>query len=490
LPFVDVTASWRFPSKWRRIATAAAGVYFELFVAAVAVIVWSWSNDSVVRHGALNVAATAGVASVLINGNPLMRFDGYYILSDWLELPNLSGSGQKYIASLFQRIVGIETPPDNRSPRTRRIVAVYAVASLVWRNIVYAGLLLVLYAMASRLGAFVADAALVLAIAAILLNPVRNVVRFLRKQQTVSTRRLWIVAGGALGIVAVVAFLLTRPSTVRTCGIVEYSPPTIVRSSSPGLVREVNVRNGETVQPGQVIVVLENEELQADLANIRSQIEQSRLQQRILRQTEETAKQQAEVAKSQSLQKKELEIQNQVDGLIVRAPVAGQIVAHNLDSMQGRYLSIGDEIVVIGDEKSKEIILAAAQNDISSFISQRGKPVRVRVTGDEARSFTASLTRIDPRASTKPPHAALGADAGGPLPVTSKRESSTSKKPESELLAPCFSGTVLLDVPQSLHLHTGQRVTVLFRSAEQSWAGSLVMRVRQWIDDRLANAGQ
>jgi putative peptide zinc metalloprotease protein len=489
LPFIDVTASWRFPSKWQRIATAAAGVYFEVFVAALAIILWNWSNDAVVRHGALNVAVTAGVASLLVNGNPLMRFDGYYILADWLELPNLSGSGQKYIASLFQRVVGIETPPDNRSPRTRRIVAVYAVASLVWRNMVYAGLLLVLYVMVSKLGPFVANAALCLAVAAILLNPVRTVVRFLRKQQTLSTKRLWIVAAGVLGIVALAAFLLTRPGTVRTYGIVEYSPPTIVRSASPGFVREVRIRDGDTVRAGDVIAVLENEELGVDLANIRNQIEQSRLQQRIHRQAEETAKEQAELAKNRSLEEKELEIRHQVEGLIVRAPIAGQIVAHDLDSLPGRYLSVGDEIVVIGNETSKEIILAAAQNDISSFISQLGEPVRVRVAGDEDNSFTASLTKIDPRASTQPPHAALGADAGGPLPVTPKHDSTTSKKPESELLDPCFSGTVLLDEPQSLHLHSGQRVTVLFNSAEQSWAGSLVKRVRKWIDDRLANAG-
>ena len=261
-----------------------------------------------------------------------------------------------------------------------------------------------------------------------------------------------------------------------------------MRSASPGFVREVKVRDGETVQAGQVIAVLENEELGVDLANIRNQIEQSRLQQRIHHQAEETAKQQAEVAKSRSLEEKEVEIRHQVEGLIVRAPIAGQIVAHDLESLPGRYLSIGDEIVVIGNEKSKEIILAAAQNDISSFISQRGETVKVRVTGDEENSFTAQLTKIDPRASTKAPHAALGADAGGPLPVTSKRESPTSKKMESELLDPCFSGTVLLDEPESLRLHAGQRVTVLFNSSEQSWAGSLVMRVRNWIDDRLASA--
>ena len=400
LPFVDVTASWRFPSKWQRIATAAAGVYLELFVAALAIILWSWSGDSVVRHAALNVAATASVGSLLINANPLMRFDGYYILSDWLELPNLSASGQKFIAGLFQRMLGVEVPPDTRSPRTRRIIAVYAIASLVWRNMVYAGLLLVLYAMVSKLGSFLAGTAVVLAVAAMLLNPVRNVYRFLSKQQSLEMRRLAIVAAGFLGCIAVVAFLLTRPSTIRTCGIVDYSPPTIVRSASPGLVREVKVREGETVKKGQVLAVLENEELRVELANIRHQIEQSRLQERIHRQKDETAKEQAENAKYRSLQKKEAEIQTQVDGLIVRAPIAGEVVANDLDSFVGRYLAVGDEIAVIGSERRKEVILAAAQDDISSFTAQLGRP-RPRPNPRRREQFVHGQSEQD-RSSCQP----------------------------------------------------------------------------------------
>jgi putative peptide zinc metalloprotease protein len=490
LPFVDVTASWRFPSKWQRIATAAAGVYVELFVAALAIILWSYSGDSVVRHAALNVAATASVGSLFINANPLMRFDGYYIMSDWLELPNLSASGQKFIASLFQRMLGVDVPPDTRSPRTRRIIAVYAVASLVWRNLIYAGLLVVLYALVSKLGSFLAGTAVVFAIAAMLLNPARSIIRFLFKQQSLEMRRLAIVAAGFLGCIVIVAFLLTRPSTIRTCGIVDYSPPTIVRSASPGLVHEVKVRDGETVKKGQVLVVLENDQLHVELANIRHQIEQSRLQQGVHRENDETAKQQAEAAKHRSLRKKEAEILAQVDGLIVRAPIAGQIVANDLDSFAGRYLAVGDEIAVIGSENRKEVILAAAQDDISSFTAQLGRSVRVRILGDESNSFTASLSKIDPRASQKPPHAALGADAGGSLPVKSKRESPTSKKVESELLDPCFSGTILLSPTQSLALHAGQRVAVLFSSDGQSWAGRLVANVRKWIDNRLTNAGR
>ena len=320
MPFVDVTASWRFPSKWQRIATAFAGIYFELFAASLAIMLWSWSGNPVIRHAALNVAATASVTSLLVNGNPLMRFDGYYILSDWLELPNMSASGQKYIGGLFQRLLGIEVPPDTRSPRTRRIIAVYSVASLVWRNMIYVGLMVVLYALVSKFGSFLGFTFVLLAGVAMLVNPVRTVVRFLTKQQTLSMKRLCFVAAGGLGCILLLAFLLTRPSTIRAWGIVEYSPPTIVRSASPGFVKEVKVRDGETVHAGQVIVVLENEELRVDLANISNEIEKSTLQERIDRQNEEIAKAQAEAAKGRSLQKKEAEIRHQVEGLVVRRP--------------------------------------------------------------------------------------------------------------------------------------------------------------------------
>jgi putative peptide zinc metalloprotease protein len=487
MPFVDVTASWRFSSKWQRIATAAAGMYIEVFLAAVAIILWSWSGSTVFRHAMLNVAATAGVGSLMINGNPLMRFDGYYILSDWLELPNLSGSGQKFINGLFQRLLGIDPPPDNRSPRARRIIAIYALSAAVWRVLVYAGLLLVLYAMAAKLGTFVGTTAVTIAGGMMLVNPIRSAVQYLLKQPSLSQRRLWAVAAGGAGCIALVAFLLTRPGTVRTCGIVDYSPPTIVRSGSPGFVREVKVHDGETVQKGQVLVVMNNEDLQVELAGIRTQIEQSRQQERMLRQNDELPKAQAEAAKGRSLEQKAAEIKKQVESLVIRAPLAGKVVAHDLDSLPGRYLAVGDQIVVIGNEEIKEIILAAAQDDIRSFAAQRAQTVTVRISGDESNSFSAALEKIDPRATLKLPHPALGADAGGALPVKPKHASSDSKTVESELLDPYFSGTVSLTPEQSLELHAGQRATILFSSAEQSWAARLVMKLRRWIDDRLAS---
>ena len=89
LAYVDVTSSWRFRSKWQRIATAAAGIYAELFVASIATIVWATSSPGILQTVALNIALTAGVSTLVFNANPLVRFDGYFILSDLLEIPNL-----------------------------------------------------------------------------------------------------------------------------------------------------------------------------------------------------------------------------------------------------------------------------------------------------------------------------------------------------------------------------------------------------------------
>jgi putative peptide zinc metalloprotease protein len=298
------------------------------------------------------------------------------------------------------------------------------------------------------------------------------------------------LSAGGVVCLALVAFVLMRPGTVKTCGIVDYSPPTIVRSVSPGFIEELKVQDGETVKQGQVLAVLRNDELRVELAKIRVQLAQSEQQERMFRQDDEIAKAQAEAAKGRSLEQKAAEIQHQVESLVVRAPLAGKVVAYDLDSMQGKYLAVGDPIVVIGNEESKEVIVAASQDDISSFAAQRTLPVTVRIAGDEGNSFSATLSKIDPRANLKLPHPALGADAGGSLPVKPKHSSPDSKTVESELLDPYFSGTVSLDASESVRLHAGQRATILFSSSEQSWAGRLVMKLRKWIDDRLASGQQ
>ncbi|TFH41932.1 MAG: peptidase M50, partial [Lysobacterales bacterium] len=105
VPYVDATASASFPEKSRRISVSAAGMMVELGLAALCMFLWLQIEPGIVRDIALNVMLIGGISTLLFNGNPLLRFDGYYIFSDAIDVPNLGSRANKYIAYLAQRFL-------------------------------------------------------------------------------------------------------------------------------------------------------------------------------------------------------------------------------------------------------------------------------------------------------------------------------------------------------------------------------------------------
>ena len=190
LAFVDVTSSWRFRSKWHRIVTAAAGMYVELFAAALAVIYWSYSLPGLGHYLAMNIAVMAGFSTLLFNGNPLVRFDGYYILWTCFEIPNLYPSGEQYLVDLIQKFVlGREPSAQWLPPRKMAMIKVYAVASLVWRVLFFLVMTLALVGMFPYFGSLVAVLLLGFAWGVPVVRTVRQLVRN-RSHQPINKRRL------------------------------------------------------------------------------------------------------------------------------------------------------------------------------------------------------------------------------------------------------------------------------------------------------------
>ena len=166
IPYVDASSSLAFRSKWERALVGAAGIFVELFLAAIAVLVWVNVEPGFVRSVAYNVVLIAGVSSLLFNVNPLLRFDGYYILMDLLEIPNLGQRGNRYLAYLVQRyLFGIRDAEPPLSSRGERIwFSIYSSAAFVYRIFIYtaiivfiasnffiAGVLIALWAIASMI---------------------------------------------------------------------------------------------------------------------------------------------------------------------------------------------------------------------------------------------------------------------------------------------------------------------------------------------------
>ncbi|MFG0312668.1 MAG: PqqD family peptide modification chaperone, partial [Phycisphaerales bacterium] len=135
-PYVDASAAWALPSKWKRMAVGAGGMIFELFVAGVAALVWkSTADGSLIKQIAYNAMFTASVSTVIFNANPLMRFDGYFILADLLEVPNLMQRSMKMLQYLWKVHVyrlKNETPPTSASSEAA-ILIVYGVLAMAYR---------------------------------------------------------------------------------------------------------------------------------------------------------------------------------------------------------------------------------------------------------------------------------------------------------------------------------------------------------------------
>src|SRR5271154_3905685 len=136
-PYVDASTAWSFPSKWERVFVGAAGMIVELFVASLCAFVWASTNAAaypLIKQLSYNAMFVASVSTIIFNANPLLRYDGYYILSDLLEIPNLRQKSTGYALGLIKRHISrlkLQNPPP---PVGQRFwLFAYAVASSIYR---------------------------------------------------------------------------------------------------------------------------------------------------------------------------------------------------------------------------------------------------------------------------------------------------------------------------------------------------------------------
>jgi putative peptide zinc metalloprotease protein len=270
--YCDVSDAWRLPSKWQRIAISAAGILVEVTLAAAATFVWWYSAPGVVQLLALNVMMICTVNTLAINGNPLLRYDGYYILSDLVEVPNLwqrSREALKYFCSEW--IMGQPAEDDALLPaRQRPWLACYAVVSKLYLTMVC---LFLVWGLAKSLAPHhlqnVAYLVGLTVLGAAIVGPVTNAVGLARnpiRRGQVRRGRLAIVAAVALAAsVAVLAIPVNYNVTAPMVLMPEDA--TRVYAAVEGTLDEI-LPAGTTVSRGDTIVKLGNSEKQLDLAKL------------------------------------------------------------------------------------------------------------------------------------------------------------------------------------------------------------------------------
>ena len=481
LAYVDVTSAWRLPSRWTRIQIAAAGMYVELVVAALATFLWLNATSGWLEHLLFNLIVMASVSSIAFNANPLMRFDGYFILSDLFGIPNLYEEGSKAVRGHCCRLfLGRASSQPTHLGNEGRLVAVYGWLSMAWRVLICVSLAIAASVMFKGAGVILSVLGVVSWYGVPAVRMLTSLAREAKLRPSTMFRCLTVSTAIVASVVCLL-FFAGAPVGVSAPGIIEYEDVVHVRNRTEGFAQKPLVHDGEVVEQDQLLLVLDNDEVSNMYRGLLLSIEQTKLKLRIALEAHETATAKVERRNLQSLEEQLVEARRRYEGLEIRAPQAGKVVARELISIEGTYAAEGTALLSIGREAEKESIISVSEHDFDTVIPMVGEKVRI-VTGP-LTSFTGKLIRLEPRASTDVPNDALAATEGGPLAVEEGEDS--NGEPRLSLTEPRFRGVVSIPNGSATQLHTGQRCRAICGFRRQRLGVWLWTCVHDWIESKL-----
>jgi putative peptide zinc metalloprotease protein len=443
--YCNVSDSWGMPDKWRRMAIAAAGIYVDLFLAALATFLW-WATDpaALLHHLCLAVMIVCGTGTLLWNANPLMRFDGYFLLSDWLEVPNLLERSSGYVRGLLLRWLGLDVPLEPIAGRGRRLLFVaYAVAGSAYRAVMLAGVIAFLHTFLEpyRLGSvgFLLAAAVVLGVVGPPLYGILRTVVARGRLPEMKPARLWFLLGGVV-LLGGACCTMPLPLSVEGQALLQVEPDHVWRVAVPatgGFVRDVLVRDGQPVRTGDVLAVLTNPQLEIRLRL--NEADQALRSQQLSGQVAYLSEagqggdlpggtvQQIEL-EMRALVREQALLREQRDRLTLRAPAAGVVTGLADDGLKGRWLEKGTEVCRVADPNAVRALLLIGPADHELVGPGRSAWVRVHGRGS-ARWAGTVLDVAEADARTIPPQ--LSNHAGGEV-ATEQDPVSKAERPRSQ----------------------------------------------------------
>lgn len=484
MPYVDVTSSWRFDNKWKRILTSAAGMLSEIFVAAIACYIWSISSPGPLQYHAGNVIITATLHTLLFNINPLMRFDGYYMLADWLEIPNLSSSGRSWLKGIFKWMYfGNKPQPVKETGLPGLAVRTYGVLAMGWFFVIAIGLSLAASSLIEGFGLIVALIGCVMWVGIPLFKLTKY---FLFGTDTERPNRLWFVSAMSLTALVLAIFMYTcpSPSVVSAPIVIEYEPLSIVRSNASGFAKRVHVVDGQTVKKGDLLVTLENPELEQELGSLQIDIQISKLRVNTFFNEEKISQVQLEEESLASLEKKQVELKQRIADLTIVAPQDGQVLARELNTLEGQHLQPGTEILSIGQPGNIQAVALTQQSDVEWVSSNPEAEVELLIWGRHENSLIdGQISHINPRARDDLPHEAFSATTGGPLAVVPRNQVEGEQQDEKDMMLvnPRVPIEISLSQEDRSSLHPGQTGQLIVRSRDQNMGKYLVTNLVRFV---------
>lgn len=418
LPYMDATSNWFFQKKRHRLLAGSAGMLSDLFFSSIAALVWAHTGEGLIHSLAFNIMIIGSVSSLAFNGNPLLRFDAYYLLSDALEIPNLYQKSRRQIVYWTEKYIfkaqGLTNPLDSAGEAFW--LAAYAVASFIYRILISIAIILFVADRIFALGLLL----LVISIFAGLLFPLKKFIVYLHsspKLLKVRKRAYAVSAAAAISLVALIGFC-PFPYSLRAPGVVEAKKHSRAYAETEGRLQTVYFKNGAYVKKGALIAELSNPELELDLEAVKAAIAQNdALRQRAVFESAADIKPLLERHKVLMEQLKDLkERQNK---LYVRALTSGFFIAPEIEAMKGIWLKRQTKLGELTSNDGFKFSGIVSQEQASDIFRGQPQGAEIKLHGRAGETFKLSNLTVIPYQKDELPSAALGWFGGGNIAVTS-----------------------------------------------------------------------
>lgn len=331
--YCNVSDAWKLPAQ-KRIAITAAGIVVEIVLAASFAILWCLTQPGVLNTLALNVMLVCSVGTLFLNGNPLLRYDGYYILSDALASPNL---WQEASARLRRRssilFLGIDPGRSVSGEDRSWLLFSFGVASLIYRTVVIASILYLLYQTLQPYG-FVIVVQLVAALLLfrMVMGPVQSIWRAITNpahRQQFRPRRFIAVSSMLIAVVVLLVWL-PAPCRINAPAMIRPLDARKIYVKVPGAIVRA-IEEGEAVSRGQVLASLSNPDLMLEFERVTGELRRQELRVRSLesfRGEQRVLSSELPAAKEEltDLRDRLQQLQQDVDALSIVSPVAGTVL--------------------------------------------------------------------------------------------------------------------------------------------------------------------
>ena len=486
--YCDVTDSWMIRSKWPRFFIGGAGMYIEVILSAMAIYVWWFTQPGLLNYLALNVFFVTTITTVIFNANPLMRFDGYYMLSDLLEIPNLRQKADGMLRETFAKYcLGIELRPDPFRPESGRgWLMFFSVASFLYRWLIIFGIATFLYTVLKPYGLQSIGATMaVVSLSTFFYSMIAGTVRIFKtpRSEPLNKFRLGFFLFVVTGLVTL-ALSVPFPWYVESPMYVQPEDVRHIYVTTPGQLDDIRVKPGETVKTGDTLAILQNPELSDRLKELESEYHLWTARLKTAIETNDAAGEIEAEERQVSLEKEIRELRRQVAELTIVAQIDGRIVPPPRKPMPKRdpsdprlppwhgtpldqqndkvWLDAQTHLFSIAPKDTMEAVLVVDQGQREDIAVDL--PVQFRLDHLPGQVFDGKISMISHRHLENAPPS-LSNKYGGPLPTVSGQNG------EEQLTSIAYEATVqLAEQTESLRAGTrGEARVLVERRTAADW---------------------